>query len=454
MTVPTLSTPHLPGMRRASAREMQLRYLPQSARLEEAMTPRLIRSTALLVSGAIVLFFLWAGVTKLNEIVRAPGEVVPLGFERTVQHLEGGTVRQILTREGATVTKGQVLAQLDSAGVYEDAALVDEKIRALEIQAERFRAFLAGRAPDFSRFGKFDDPRIVEQQRIFDSMAASRDEQRKVLQSQLDQKRTAIKIIDSNRIASESSLAFNTELLNRRKGLFEKGLIAFSQLGSVENEVNRLRAALTGIAEERRRADQEIAEYARRLSAMGAGQRDEIYTQLHAIESETAQNNELARKLANRIERLQIRAPVDGTIKSLSINTIGAVVQPGQALASILPVDEPLVVETKISPRDIAHVSLGQPVQLKVSTYDFARYGWATGTIEYISVNTFAEANGERYYRARVLPDQAFVGNDPGRNPLLPGMTVMSEVITGQKTILQYLFKPVANALSNSMTER
>lgn len=442
------------NMRVVSAREAQLRYLSQSVRLEEAVNPHLIRLTVLLVSMAVGLFIIWASVTSVDEVARGPGEVIPVGYERAIQHIDGGTVGRILVKEGEYVTKGQPLVELEASGIGQDLAIVREKLRSLGVQGERYRAFIEQRQPDFSAFGAMTDPRILEQQRIFDAMVKSREEQRRVLAEQLTQKRLNIGIIEANRSAAESSLSYNQELLMRRRGLFEKGLIAYSQMAGVENEVNKLRASIAGLTEEKSRAEGEVREYEERLLAASSVQREEIYNQLHNIETEIGQNTELVRKIEDRIQRLTVRAPSNGVIKGVSVNTLGAVVQPGQTIVALVPLDEPLIVQAHISPADIGHVKVGQPVQLKISAYNFARYGWLSGKLEFISANTFIDASGERYYRARISLDQRYVGTNPGRNPILPGMTVTTEIITGKKTILAYLLKPIHVALSTAFSER
>jgi HlyD family secretion protein/adhesin transport system membrane fusion protein len=141
-------------------------------------------------------------------------------------------------------------------------------------------------------------------------------------------------------------------------------------------------------------------------------------------------------------------------VKGLSVNTIGGVVQPGQALMEIVPLDKDLVVEVRIPPRYIGPMHVGQRVQLKVSSYDFSRYGSIGGTLDYISPTTFMGENGERFYRGRVRLDQNYVGHSPRQNIIMPGMTVMADIITGNKTILEYLLKPIHRALLSSFSER
>ncbi len=170
-------------------------------------------------------------------------------------------------------------------------------------------------------------------------------------------------------------------------------------------------------------------------------------------QSQLKQQNETIYRLQGRVKRLEIQAPVTGLVKGIKVNTIGGVVKPGEALMEILPVEKHLVVEARISPQDIGHVSVGQPVKVKVSAYDFGRFGAVDGTLKFITASTFSYENGEKFYRCRVELAQNFVGDDPARK-ILPGMTVQAGIITGEKTILQYLLKPIQRALSGGLSER
>ena len=164
-------------------------------------------------------------------------------------------------------------------------------------------------------------------------------------------------------------------------------------------------------------------------------------------------NIEIINKLEERTSRLNLRAPARGLVKGLSVNTIGAVIQPGQTLMEIVPLDKDLEVSVKISPQDIGHLEVGQPVQVKFSTFDFSRYGSVQGHLEQISATTFSGEQGERYYQGRVSLVQNYVGTNPD-NQIMPGMTVMADVITGEKTILEYMLKPIHVSLKTAFTER
>ncbi len=435
--------------------DRQLRHLTQSERLEEAEDPVLVRLTLFAVSACIISFVAWASVTNINEVARAPGEIVPQGFQQVVQHLEGGTVRQILVQEGQSVAKGQTLMILDGNGSSEDLTRAESRQVALEMQQERLRAFLDGRQPDFRRFeGRVDRATIRDQQGIFAAARESNAKEQAVIRDQIAQKQATLRALQTRQNTVSRNLSVSEDMYNRRKALQAGGYVSHMSFLQAQKEMNDLEgegASLTAQAGEARAA---LAEYGQRLSALGAGSRDEAYKQLESVENDLALNTEVVRKTRNTVSRLDVKAPVRGLVKGLSVNTVGSVVQPGQTLMEIVPLDQPLVADVKIAPSSIGHVHPGQPVQLKVSAYDFARYGALPGTLESISPSTFEGDHGERFYKGRVLLDRDYIGRTPGQYKLMPGMTVMADVVTGDKTIMDYLLKPIALNLKTAFTER
>ena len=189
------------------------------------------------------------------------------------------------------------------------------------------------------------------------------------------------------------------------------------------------------------------------LASLSASHQDEAHEKLSLVKAEKAQNAEIIKKLQDRLNRTVIRSPARGLVKGLEINTIGAVIQPGQIIMNIIPLDTALEVAVKISPKDIGHIKVGQKVNVKLSTYDFSRYGFVKGHLDHISASTFSNQGNDRYYQGRIVLDNIYVGKNKN-NMIMPGMTAMADIITGQKTILNYLLKPIHSSLKSSFTER
>lgn len=432
----------------------QLRFLSQSARLEEAVNPRIVRMTNWTICLSVLGFIGWAAVTNIDEIARAPGEVTPQGFQQIVQHLEGGLVDEIRVAEGDVVQKGQVLMVLDGAGTQQDYARAVSEKTFLEMQRERLKAFVDGREPDFKSWGTDQNDLIDDQKRIFQSMLDSQEKERNIVHDQIAQKKQAISILSSRADMVRKNLTLAQDMYDRRKGLYEQGYISHINFLETEQQVNSLKGERNMIANEIEQARQAISEYEGRLQSLGATHREKALQDMNQIESQLAQNKEILSKLDNRVDRLEITAPVHGLVKGMNVNTIGGVVQSGQSLMEIVPLDRQLVVETRIPPQHIGHLKPGMKVNVKVSTYDFSRYGAIPGTLEFISPTTFMGDRGERFYRGRVKLDKNYVGADQNKNLVLPGMTVMVDIITGDKTVMAYLLKPIHNSIQTAFSER
>lgn len=438
-------------MRRTS--ESQIRHLSQAVQLEEAVNPAIIRTTMMTIGISILAFTAWAGFTNINEVARTPGEIVPNGYQQVVQHLEGGIVREIDVAEGDVVEKGEKLVLLDGAGFAEDLERAKARKVSLSMQEERLRAYLEKREPDFSRFAATDEGQIRDQQSFFKSMENTNVEERKVVQEQITQKKRVIGSLQSELATAKGNLVISEQLFNSRKELYGKGFLSETKYLEAQQALNNIRGEITQIQSRLSVAQAEISEYQNRFSSLGLTQSDEINERLDAVINEKAQNEELLRKLEERSNRLAVRAPVSGIVKGLAVNTIGSIVKPGETLMEIVPVDHEMVVQVKIQPQHIGHLKLGQPVKVKLSSFDFARYGLVNGKLEHISATTFDGQNGDRYYQGRVKLEHNYVGHDKS-NLVVPGMTVMAEIITGEKTILQYLLKPIHNSLKTAFSER
>lgn len=434
--------------------EAQLRYLSQSIRMEEAVTPQIVRATMLLVAAAIVGFASWAATTTVSEVAKATGDVRPSGHVQVVQHLEGGIIEQINVREGDLVVPGQVLLQIGDTAAEKDLSQLRSKQLFLDLQAERLRAFLEHREPDFATITKRLPELVAEQDAVFRGMRNAFESERMIIENQALQKRQLLSMLTTRSETLERNRTITERLRDTKKGLYDRGLAtlyafldAEQRLISVAGEEDELRIRIS-------EAEQQIAEYESRMQALDATYRDRAYQELNRIEDEARQNREALAKPQDRVERLAVRSPGRGYVKGLQTHTVGEVIGPGETLMEIVPVDQQLVAEVKISPKDIGHVSVGQTVRVKLSSYDFARYGAIEGTLESISATTFVDELGDSYYVGRVPLKSSHIGANPAENRILPGMTLEADIVTGGKTILSYLLKPIHTSLNSALTER
>ncbi|HXF90773.1 MAG TPA: HlyD family type I secretion periplasmic adaptor subunit, partial [Candidatus Nitrosotenuis sp.] len=236
--------------------------------------------------------------------------------------------------------------------------------------------------------------------------------------------------------------------------LFEKGFTTKTNVLEAEKEYNIIEGEIEKTKSEISQHKQSIAEFETRLKSLESSLRDEALEKLATLESEIVENSKNIEKLKNQIDRLEVRSPVKGIVKGLEVTTIGGVVAPGQKIMEIVPIDDVMLAEVKIFPGDIGNLKIGQECLVKVSAYDFSRYGSIEGELIYLSATTFVSKEGITYYKGRIKLTKNYVGNNPNVNIVLPGMVVNADIITGEKTILGYLLKPIQVTLSTALREK
>lgn len=434
--------------------DRQAKFLSQSILLEEAGSPTLIRFGVLAICAAIAGFVAWSAVTEVDEIAVAAGEVVPTGQIQMIQHLEGGIISEIQVRDGDIVDQGRVLLRLNSAAA--DAELKESRalMASLLLKAERLSAVADGREADFG-FAKADFPQLVfDQAWIFKTQVQAADNRRTVLKRQVEQKTSELALFKEQEDMLRKQVSLLEEELQMREQLFQKGLTSKIVYLDVQREVNRARGDLARLLGERRTTAAALSESKSRLDQLDSDLKETALNERGQVTAEIAQVRESVRKVEDRVRRLEIRSPVRGIVKGLKNHTIGGVVVPGNVVLEVVPLDQELIVEAKVSTRDVGHVRIGHPATVKVATYDFARYGGITGEVRDMSASTFLDDKGTPYYKATIALDRSYVGFDPERNRVVPGMTAQTDISTGRKTLFQYLLKPVYSSINQAFRER
>lgn len=334
--------------------------------------------------------------------------------------------------------------------------LEEAQVRAapLEIRHKRLLAFAEGRTPDFSnlppRYAALADGEraILKQQNdaflqeasVLQSQARQRDSELSVLNSQLRKLNDRIRILGAQKNLRQKLAA---------KGLVSK-LVYLQTLEQYQTAVGEMEEVQGRIAS----AGNAIEEAENKILQLRSQRRNEALEESGRVAGDLAGVRESIRRLHDRVERLDIRAPVHGIVKGLATNTVGGVVTPGGLVTEIVPIDEELVVEARISPVDIGHISVGQKATVKITTFDFARFGSIEGTVSKISASTFKDRESEVYYKAEVTLSKKHVGPDPAKNRILPGMVSEIDINTGQRTVLRYLLRPIYQSLDVALSER
>lgn len=442
------------GARPVRRGDRQARFLAQSVILEESGSSGAIRMVILSVAVIVIAAAVWSALTHIDEVAVTAGEVVPAGQVQTVQHLEGGIIKEILVKEGEAVEAGSVLFRLDATQAATDLEQTRARRAGLQIQAERLRSIGASRTPDFSAFVDRYPDLVADQEAIYDGQVEARDGRRAVLVQQTEQRLAEIRRTEEEQETIARNAEILAEELDLRERLFRQGLTSKIAYLNVKRQVNEARGEISRLIQEGERLEEALVESENRLEELDADLREQSLAELSEVVTELAQVDESLARLEDRVSRLEIRSPVRGIVKGIRNQTVGGVIPAGGIALEVVPVDEELQVETRISTRDVGHVRIGQEVNVKVTSFDFARFGGIDGELRDVSASTFIDEQGEPYYKGVVVLNQNYVGIDPKRNKVIPGMTVQADILTGNKTLFEYMLKPVVTSVSNAFHER
>lgn len=435
--------------------DRQTRFLAQSVILEEAGNAGLIRLALYTVSAVVALFIAWSAVTRVDEVAATTGEVVPSGQVQVVQHLEGGIISRILVKDGQMVEAGQSLLRLEPVAAVAEQEQIRARRAGLILKSQRLRAIASGRKPNFANIDDDSYKTLIDDQRaLYAGQMAAQANRRAVLDSQLRESLARLSAYGGRERTLGSNLKLVEEELALREGLFRKGVTSKTEYLAIQREANQARGDLTSLKAQREETREGVSELRNRLRKLDSELKESSLIELGEATRELAEVSQGLGKLEDRVRRLDITAPVKGTVKGLNAHTVGGIIAPGGVVLEIVPFERELIVETRITTRDIGHVAVGQPVTVKVLTYDFARYGSISGTLTDISATTFIDEDGEPYYKGIVALAKDHVGTDSRLNRVLPGMTVQADIGTGSKTVLEYLLKPVYASVNQSFRER
>ncbi|WP_417317274.1 HlyD family type I secretion periplasmic adaptor subunit [Emcibacter sp.] len=430
------------------------RFLSRAILLEESGPPKTVISTIGIISLFVFGCIAWAAVTRLDETTVAQGQVVPASSVQPVQHLEGGIVAEVLVEEGQAVKKGQPLIRMSPSQAVSERGRMLARHAALSMQIERLKAFALDKKADFSAYTESFPNLVRDQEEILAQQLDSRQAQENVILAQIAERRNEAKILSQQEKTEKKTLSIISEELQMRKELTEKGLGSRLRLLEVEKEHSEAEGDLQTTRSRRASVQANIKQAEGSLIELQASLRNDALNEMGNLSKEFAEITAELQRLEDKVERLNVAAPSDGIIKGLKYRVAGSVVPPGDVVAEVVPYTGKLVAEVRISPRDIGHVDLGEEVLLKIDTYNFARFGGVKGTLNQVSASSFIDEEGQSYFKGVVVLPQDYVGSNPASNRITPGMTLVADIKTGDKTLLQYLVKPINNALTTSFRER
>lgn len=402
----------------------------------------------------VLLLLVWASLAQVEEVTRGDGKVIPSRQLQVVQSLDGGVVSEILVQEGQLVEAGQLLLRIDetraTSGVRESAA----QGFALRARQARLRALAEGAAfrPPAMRAGDAEEQRIVqEEQRLYESRLSELHTLLAINEQQRQQRQQELSEMQARRASAERQLELAQQELTKTRPLLATGAVSEVDILRLEREVSRSRGDMEQAGAQIARVHAAIREADRKLQETEITFRNEARRDLAEVMGKLNALNEGAVALADRVDKAQVKSPVRGRVQRLLANTVGGVVQPGKDIVEIVPLDDRLVVEARVQPKDIAFVHPGQDATVKFTAYDFSVYGGLPAKVENISPDTVTDERGNAYYLVRVRTTEAGFSE---KLPVIPGMTAEVDVLTGKKTVMSYLLKPVLKAKAYALRER
>lgn len=416
-------------------------------------TPQGARIVIWLSVAAMAVLLLWAAFAVLDEVTRGEGKVIPSRQIQILQSLDGGIVSEILAREGQTVKAGDLLLKVDPTRMVSSLRENQSQYLALLAKAARLRALA-----ESSRFNPPEEvvkqaPEVVEQERaLYESRRAELDATIGVARQQSTQRSQELISVRARREQAAQSYTLTARELEMTRPLVRTGAVSDVELLRLERDVARYRGERDSASSDIPRLEASVAEANRKIQEIELTFRNTARSELSEVNAKLSTLSEGSTALEDRVKQTEIRSPVNGTIKQLKVNTVGGVVQPGKDLIELVPSDDALLLEARVLPRDIAFLRPGQKALVKFTAYDFAVYGGLDATLEQISADSVVDEKGNAYFVVRVRTLSNTIG--PQKLPIIPGMVAEVDILTGKKTVLSYLLKPILRAKAKAMTER
>lgn len=414
--------------------------------------PLRARAVLYAVAATVIALIVWASLAKIDEVTRGTGKVIPSRQVQVLQSQDGGVVTEILVREGDRVEQEQLLVRLDQTRSESTLRENRAEYQALQVKSQRLRAMLNDSAfePDAELVRAV--PRIVrEENEILTSQRAKLEYQKQIATEQLTQRREELTELTAREAQAARSLELSREELAVTRPMVESGAVSRVEILRLEREVNQLKGEREQAAAQMKRIQSAIAEARQKLLEVEVAFKSELREELAATISRLNGLREIGKGLSDRVQQTEIRSPVDGTVKQLHHHTIGGVVLPGKEIIEIVPADDTLLLEVRIRPQDIAFLVPGQEALVKFTAYDFVVYGGLEGVVEHIGADTVMDKEGNPFYEILVRTHESGIAGD---KPIIPGMTVEVDILTGKKSVLAYLMKPVLRAKQYALTER
>ncbi|WP_296269179.1 HlyD family type I secretion periplasmic adaptor subunit [Pseudomonas sp. UBA6562] len=424
------------------------------ALIEDA--PRVVRLTIWGILLFFLCFVLWACFAPIDEVTRGEGKAIPSSKIQKVQNLEGGIVAEIFAKEGEVVEIGQPLLRLDETRFVSNVGETEAERVSMALRVERLSAEVEGRLLQIDEKLRQAAPsQAASEESLYQSRRQQLNDELGGLQQQLVQRQQELREYGSKRAQYANSLQLLRQEIGMSEPLVAKGAVSPVEILRLRRSEVEIRGEMDATALAIPRAEAAIKEIQSKVEETRGKFRSDALTQLNEARTDLNKATATSKALDDRVNRTMVTSPVRGIVKQLLINTIGGVIQPGSDIVEIVPLDDTLVIEAKILPKDIAFLHPGQHATVKFTAYDYTIYGGLDATLEQIGVDTITDEDKKTtYYPIRLRTERSHLGSDAKPLLIIPGMVATVDIKTGKKTIMSYLLKPIIKARDEALRER
>jgi adhesin transport system membrane fusion protein len=430
-------------------------FMPEVAGAMVEDSPRATRVTVWAACVLLLVALVWARFAVLEEVTTGEGKAIPSSKVQVIQNLEGGIVSEILVREGQVVDKGTVLLRLDDTRFRSNKGESEADRLALTARVERLSAEAEGREMALPEEITRQAPQLAEDElSLYRARAQRLDSEQRILSEQLRQKKQELEEFRSKSQQYRSSLGLIQQELNMSQPLVKAGAISQVEILRLQRSAVETRGELQATNLAIPRAESAVMEIERKMDESRLAFRSDAIKELNEARTELSKITSTSKAIDDRVSRTTVISPVHGVIKQLKVNTIGGVVQPGSDLVEVVPLEDSLLIEARIRPQDVAFLHPGQKAMVKFTAYDFTIYGGLRAGLELISADTITDEEGKSFYLIQVRTEKNHLGKDDHPLLIIPGMVATVDIITGEKSVLDYLLKPVLKARQEAMRER
>lgn len=419
-------------------------------------SPRVVRITLWAILGFFIIMIAWAALAEIDEVTRGDGKAIPSSRLQKIQNLEGGIVAEVFVHEGEVVNAGAPLLRLDDTRFRSNAGESEADRLALEARIQRLTAQVEGKETlTLSPHIMEKSPDIANGElELFASVNKRIQSELSGLNEQLVQKKQELLDYQAKAEQYRRSLGLLQQEISMSEPLVAKGAISKVEVLRLRRSEVETRGQLESVTLAVPRAEAALKEIDSKMGEARGRYRSEALSQLNEARTDLSKTEASGKAIEDRVNRTLVTSPVRGIVQQLMVNTIGGVIQPGNDIVEIVPLDDTLLVEAKIRPQDIAFLRPGQEAIVKFTAYDYTIYGGLKAKLEQISPDTVTDKEGKSFYVIRLRTEKNHLGSDENPLIIIPGMVASVDIITGKKTILAYLLKPILRARAEAFRER